>query len=76
MFWMRNKKINIFKSFLASCGFSRLLILFANRLDRTSVLIWIQPVCHSDSIPERFFKQILTKSLQMTKIDELLPSIQ
>ena len=38
----------------------RLLLTFANsltqiRIKRTGVLIGIQTICHSDSVPERFF---------------------
>ena len=49
------KGINITLSLLA--GDFCLLITFANSLDAdtTSVLIWIQTVRHSDSVPEIFF---------------------
>ena len=46
-------------SFHASCYFCHLLITFANSLDpdhdQMSVLIWIQTIWHSDSVPDFFF---------------------
>ena len=49
-----------FYYFLANGDFCHLLITFANDLDtdeddKTSVLILIQTVDHTDSAPERFF---------------------
>ena len=52
-----------FYYFLANGDFCHLLITFANNLDtdeddKTSVLILIQTVDHTDSTPERFFRKV------------------
>ena len=52
-----------FNYFLANGDFCHLLITFANNLDadeddKMSVLIWIQTVCHADSVPERIFGKV------------------
>ena len=56
-----------------------LLITFANRLDtdqaqKTSDLIWIQSVCHSDHIPKIIFRKVdFEKNQQSTKKHEKFP---
>ena len=48
--------LQIINSLLASGDLCPLLITYANNLiPDLSVLIWIQTVCHSDSVPERIF---------------------
>ena len=71
LFSLPAKEMDNFLLFLVSGDFCRLLITFANSLEPdqvVSVLIWIQTVCHSDSIAERIFlkKLILKKSQQTT----------
>ena len=49
----------------------QLLLTFANsgtqiRPDKTSGLIWIQTVCHSDDIPDFFFENIDFDNNQQT----------
>ena len=66
-----------FNSFPASGDFCRLLITFANSLDKMSGLIWIQTVWHSYGISEMFFKKVnLKRNPQRTKKRAKLPSIQ
>ena len=62
MFWFRNKKNNFqLRTLTWGPDADDLLITFAKtvwtkiRTNRTSVLIWIQAIFNSESVPERSF---------------------
>ena len=83
--WPQQKSTDLNeKSFKKRINFScqRCILSSADNQDQIrpntlSGLIWIQTVCHSNSVPERIFEKVNFKNIcRRQKDDEKLPSLQ